>query len=104
MIYEQGVRACSIRPTNPYLTLSFDGLEHDFQVHEFHGTKLAGKLIRRNAFSQQADDQFEQFVAQHQFLPRPAGYAALTVEAFFYAEFVLGHGNTVPERSGVALS
>ena len=61
-------------PANqPHSTLSFDGLEH---VHEFHGAELAGKLIRRSAFSQHVDDQFEQFVAEHQFLPRPAGYAA----------------------------
>ena len=37
-------------------------------------------------------------------LAHAAQQADLDVRAFFETEFVVGHGDTVPERSGVALS
>ncbi|RMR11001.1 hypothetical protein ALP90_200043 [Pseudomonas amygdali pv. ulmi] len=47
-----------------------------FKVRKFHGVELAGNLLRRKAFSQQVDNQLEQFAPRQQFSIGPANGSA----------------------------
>jgi hypothetical protein len=58
-----------------------DGFAADvnvFKFWEFHTSKFAGNLLRREVLSQQVDQEVEQFATRFKLARRPTGLAAVT--------------------------